>query len=589
MTKSKKILCIALAVLMIAGAVFFAVYNKVGKKYDFGKIKDYSAYIKIGEVEGLSFYVDDSDVDAVTADVVNAQIAANLRELIADDDKNVTDTTAVIGDYDVVYVNFYGTYEDNGTHYFVSGSRMDKNNPVPLYVSSGTSSEYFANQLKGMSPNPDAYKLKATGAEGDDSKIDGDDVVYITYSWTRYQYQEGGAEIDETTKQTNTAVDSTLVTTELRLKLDAVPAGFPEGFAAKIEAKETVGAIEDDQLIFDNVEVEGVKYQYQYKVTVNRVIDEFNATEIAYTFADDATDKDLEGNELKGKDVTFHVVIASFDDVPDLTSTVLSDSEDENSDKVSVLFADNQLNFDATSYFTENVKDEDVWLVENDGKTHDDYIAYVGEQYAAYVEKGLTDTYDNNRMTVAAKPMWEKLLGQITEINAPKRALKLAKNDLLSQFKYVFNKSTFENAEGKTISYRTQYGSFKKFMNACYKSNDVIEALGLDGNTAYKQGIADGKPYGECIDAAVTEIVTNKLLMYALYDKFGDDVKVDEAEFESERSLMYLYYYYGLSSTLLPDSAIRESMMFDNVMKYIYDNANVQWESEATNPKSRSR
>ena len=584
MTKSKKILCLALAILMIAGAVFFAVYNKVGKKYDFGKIKDYSAYIKIGEVEGLSFYVDDSDVDAVTADVVNAQIAANLRELIADDDKNVTDTTAVIGDYDVVYVNFYGTYEDNGTHYFVSGSRMDKNNPVPLYVSSGTSSEYFANQLKGMSPNPDAYKLKATGADGDDSKIDGDDVVYITYSWTRYQYQEGGAEIDETTKQTNTAVDSTLVTTELRLKLDAVPAGFPEGFAAKIEAKETVGAIEDDQLIFDNVEVEGVKYQYQYKVTVNRVIDEFNATEIAYTFADDATDKDLEGNELKGKDVTFHVVIASFDDVPDLTSTVLSDSEDENSEKVSVLFADDKLNFDATSYFTENVKDEDVWLVENDGKTHDDYIAYVGEQYAAYVEKGLTDTYDNNRMTVAAKPMWEKLLGQITEINAPKRALKLAKNDLLSQFKYVFNKSTFENAEGKTISYRTQYGSFKKFMNACYKSNDVIEALGLDGNTAYKQGIADGKPYGECIDAAVDEIVRNKLLVYALYDKLGDAVKIDEATFESERSLMYMYYYYGLSNTVLPDSALRESMMFDNVMKYIYDNADVQWDSAGANP-----
>ena len=42
MTKSKKILCLALAILMIAGAVFFAVYNKVGKKYDFGKIKDYS-------------------------------------------------------------------------------------------------------------------------------------------------------------------------------------------------------------------------------------------------------------------------------------------------------------------------------------------------------------------------------------------------------------------------------------------------------------------------------------------------------------------------------------------------------------------
>ena len=588
MTKSKKILCLALAILMIAGAVFFAVYNKVGKKYDFGKIKDYSKYIKIGEVEGLSFYVDDSEIDAVSADDVSAQIAANLRDLIADDNKNVTDTTAVIGDFDVVYVNFYGTYVDDAsvTHVFVSGSRMDKSNPIPLYVSSGTASEYFANELKGKSPNPDAYKLKATGAEGDDSKIDGDDVVYITYSWTRYKYQEGGAEIDEATKETNTSVDSSLVTNELRLKLDEVPAVFPAGFANKIVAKETVGKIDADKLIFNDVEIEGVKYQYQYQVTVNRVIDEFNEIEVPYTFADDATDKDLEGNELKGKNVTFRVVIASFDDVPDFASTVPSNPEDENSEKVSVFFADDQLNFDATSYFTENVKDETAWLAleENAGKTHDDYIAYVGEQYKAYVEKGLTDTYDNNRMTAAAKPMWEKLIGQVTEVNPPKRALKLAKNDLLSQFKYVFNKSTFENAAGKTVSYRTQYGSFKKFMSACYKSDDVIGALDLDNNAAYKKAIEEGKSYGECIDAAANEIVRNKLLIYALYDKLGDAVKVDEATFESERSLMYMYYYYGLSNSILPDSALRESMMFDNVMKYIYDNADVQWDSAGANP-----
>ena len=40
MTKTKKIICIALALLMIAGAVFFAIYNKVGKTYRYDKIKD---------------------------------------------------------------------------------------------------------------------------------------------------------------------------------------------------------------------------------------------------------------------------------------------------------------------------------------------------------------------------------------------------------------------------------------------------------------------------------------------------------------------------------------------------------------------
>ena len=68
MTKSKKIICIALALLMIAGAIFFAIYNKVGKNYNYAKIKDYSKYITIGDVIGLTFEADDSEIAAVTND-----------------------------------------------------------------------------------------------------------------------------------------------------------------------------------------------------------------------------------------------------------------------------------------------------------------------------------------------------------------------------------------------------------------------------------------------------------------------------------------------------------------------------------------
>lgn len=577
MTKSKKILCIALAVLMIAGAVFFAVYNKVGKKYDFGKIKNsskgYSDYITIGEVDRLSFYVDDSEIDAPDADDVQEKVISALRALLSDDDKKVTDPAAVIGDYDVVYVNFYGTYDDGtAIHMIVDGSRMDKDKPVVLYVSSGAASEYFANDLKGKSPNPESYKLK-------DTEIDADDVVYITYTWVRYKYQEDGVTRNEETKETNTSVDPNLVTKELRLDLSAVPAYFPADFANRIVGKK-VGAL--DVMTFEQIEVDGVKYQYEYTVTVNRVIDEFNGYVIPYHFADDAIDKDQDGNELKGKDATFYVVISSFDNVPDYASTFPADDTAE-AEQVSVF---KKLGFDATSYYTENVKTETDWLnlEENAGKTHDDYVAYVGAQYEAYIEQGLKDTYDDNRMKVAVKPMWEKLIGQVTAVKPPKRAVKLAKDDLLSQFKYVFNNATFETTGGKTVSYRTQFGSFKKFMTACYKDEEVIKALDLGGNTAYRNAIKDGKSYGECIDAAVGEIVRNKLLIYALYDRLGDAVKIDEAEFESARSLMYMYYYYGLSNTLLPDSALRESMMFDNVMQYIYENADVQWASAGANP-----
>ncbi len=591
MTKTKKILCIALTIVLIAGAVFFAIYNKVGKTYNYGKIKDYSKYITIGDVLGLSFEADDSEVAAVTDEDVNAKVAGYLRNVMTDDDKNVTDPTAVIGTYDEVYVNFYGTYVDANSvaHVFVAGSRMDKDNPIALYVESGTASEYFANSLKGKSPNPDAYTLKATGAEGDDSVIDDDDIVYINYTWVRYRYQEDGETIDESTIQTNTAVetDKNRVTTELRLDMANVPDYFPAGFKAALEGK-TVGTL--DTLTFDNIAVdlggtEGVKnFQYQYTVTVNRVIGNFDAIEIPYTFADDATDKDLEGNALAGQDVVFRVVIAYFNDVPDLDTTYPADASDENSEQVSVLFS--KLKFDQTDYYKNNVEAEEDWLneTENAGKTHADYETYLKKQYVAMVEKELTDVYDENRMNAAAKPMWEALRAQVTEVNPPKRALKLAKNDLESMFKYVFNESTFENAAGKTISYRTQYGSFKKFMAACYKDEDVIKAVGLDTNAAYKKAIEDGKSYSACVDEAAREIVTVKLMMYALSDRIGSAVRVSNSEFEEQRNLMYLYYYYGLSQTLLPDSALRESIMFDNVMKYIYDHANVQWASAEVAP-----
>ena len=592
MTKTKKIICIALAVLMIAGAVFFAVYNKTGKTYRYDKIKDYSKYITIGEVEGLSFFADDCEIEAPTAEDVTATIAANLRGVMADTDKNVTDPAAVIGAFDEVYVNFYGSYVDGEsvTHIFVAGSRMDKENPIVLYVESGTSSEYFANSLLGKNPNPDAYTLKATGAEGDETVIDADDVVYINYTWARYRYQEDGVTKDEETKETNTQVDTEhkLITSELRLDLAAVPAYFPAGFKDEIVGK-TAGSL--GTLTFDNVEVEvdgnPVNFCYEYTVTVNRVIDTFAGYEIPYHFADDATDKDLEGNELKGKDVTFHVVISYFNDVPDLDKTYPVDPEDENSEQESVLLA--KLNFDETAYYTENVKEKDDWLAleENAGKTEDDYKTYLKEQYSAMVEKQLKDTYDGKRKDVASKPMWEKVKEQVSEVNAPKRATKLTKKDLLSQFKYVFNNATFEGEGGKTVSYRTQYGSFNKFMAACYKDEDVTKALGLDTNAGYKKAIEDKedeKTWSECVDAAVAEIVENKLLMYALYARLGDEVKIDDAAFDAARNQMYLYYYLGYTNTLLPDSALRESLMFDNVMQYIYDHANVQWESDGATP-----
>ena len=192
------------------------------------------------------------------------------------------------------------------------------------------------------------------------------------------------------------------------------------------------------------------------------------------------------------------------------------------------------------------------------------------------VEEQLNDQYDVKRLKAAAKPMWEELQKQATIVSYPKKAIKVTKSDLLSGFKKIFN--TNQNASG--VSYRTEYGSFKKFMEACYADETVIKGLGLDTNSAYLKAVADKESYDDCIAAAAEEIVANKLLIYALSDRFGSAVRVRSSELDNLR-LQQTYFYYYVGYPLLPDSALRECIMFDNVMKYVYDHANVQWASAA--------
>ena len=608
MTKTRKIICIALVIAMIGAAVFFAIYKRVGNTYDYAKIKDYSKYITMRDITGVAFDADDSALEAPDAEDVRTEVASKLRGYIETDENGtnikVTDGDAVIGEFDVVYVNYYGTYEDdNGnTIYFTKGAMMDQSTPVAFYVKSGDASLLFANELDGKSPNPDDYKLKATGAEGDESLIEADDVVYITYTWVRYPYvldeegnrvqEEGVDKVDTEAKQNNTQVDTTLVTGDFRLDLANVPAYFPAGFADQFVGK-TAGAL--DTMTFDDVAIDDGEggttyYRYEYTVTVKRVIDTFTKIDINYTYPDDSEEKDIFGNELKGKDVVFHVVISYFYDVPTLDATY-PESNEEGAKEISIILHDKKINFDATSYFTEHdlFDDEEAWIAsdpkDDEGNaispTHENYIRYLQKEYEVSILLDLQNEYEDERKDAAAKPMWEAVKALVTDVSAPKKALKVTKSDLYSQFKYIFNNTSFENEVGKTVSYRTQYGSFKKFMKACYNDDTVIKALGLETNVAYMAAVEAGKSYSECVDDAALEIVTNKLMIYAAYDKLPEDAKYAESEFESQRSLMYFYYYYGISNTLLPDSALREGLMFDHLMDYVYSQATVNWSSAA--------
>ena len=195
-------------------------------------------------------------------------------------------------------------------------------------------------------------------------------------------------------------------TTQIRVDLADVQDYFPAGFADQIVGK-AAGSL---TFSFDVTEGDD-EYRYDYTVSVVRVIETFDYIDVPYTYPADSTVTDLDGKEMKGKDVVFHVVIAYFNDAPDLTATTVME----------------KLNFASTDYYkTKKVQAEDheenglrSWQEENEnkGKTHEDYEKYLVRHYVKMVEEQLNDQYDVKRLKAAAKPMWEELQKQATIVS----------------------------------------------------------------------------------------------------------------------------------------------------------------------------
>lgn len=610
MTKTKKILCAVLAGVLVATAIFFAVFNAVTDSFDYSKNPGKYVTLDRGDYIGLSYTLDDSEIEKPDAASVLTEIASKLLSYrtkeTGDSTKYIEYTDAEIGKFDQIAVNYVGHYDLKdeggsviGTVYFTDGKMMDLTSLQTFQVGVGAEkAALFADAMIGHKPIDTKYTNAKVKTGETDILVPEGSIAYITYSWTRYMYEyeyekdgdgkdvlkkdtsgnyilktdENGAPILSTKVDTVTSsTDKKLVTEKLRLDLAKVPDYFAPGFAEKIVGSK-VGAANSFKLDFT---VDGLKYEYRYSVTTKWVVDEFNPISVEYTYPEDSTEKDIYGNELKGKTVTFDVAISYFHDAPTLLSEMdLKSTDNSNTPKKeSIVTHDDYLDLDNTDFWTEKgLLTETDWKAkaENAGKTHEDYNAYLAEQYEAYVKSTQDKTYERKRMYLAGDSIWSDILASV-KVEFPNRALKVTFNELKDLYEYTYNEGSHKSATDTTVTvyYRDEYATFNQYMNAMY-----TEAV-KDGDA--KAGI-DWKTYLYC---EAGEMVKTRLIIYYLYHTLGDDVKYTDDEFISQYYNNYIYFYYSFG-TALPTSAVREGLMFDKVMEYLYGQTTVTWATETS-------
>lgn len=637
MTKTKKILTVAIAVLLIVAAIFFAIWGRVAKKFDYADL-DYAKYVTVnGSLIGLTLSdVDDTALTAPDADDVLAKLADDLyqfREKVKGEDGKETNdyvkyTESEIAAFDAVYVYYLGYDKATGA-VVTDGAKMEKSTLLIPGAGSKHSFELktIADALLGKKPVDSKYEQVKPIGEAEDAVVPPSSIVYIDYTWVRYN---AAGE-----KAGNSGDDKTLVTKDVRVDLKNVPAIFPAGFGDALVGM-TIDPEGSKDFTFENVTVtetvDGAEvtntYKYVYTVTANFAIndladsaegDGWKPFTVEYTYAADSEAKGVYGDALAGKTVVFEFVAEYFHNVPDFTaeySNAAADhvhSESEEDDHMESIFThDKYLNFDAVAYFDEhhllvekdwdkaksyadyaayrtalvselNLFIEESWNAQTD-KKHETYVEYLEANgvlseanwtaavafasfveymkpaYEAYSLETLTEEYNDDRMYIAAKIIWENHIVPNVIVTPPERALKLAYEELLDQYEYSYN-------EGKDTTGKIYRETYKNV-------GEYIEAACKDDMKKYEA--EDWKTY---LEKVTLESVSDTMRMYYLFELYEGEEGFDYEKVYSElysQNLIYVLYGY------LSVSQIEEAAKFDAVMTYLYEKANVTWKSAST-------
>ena len=594
MTKTKKILTIAVASVLVAAAIFFAVFPSIYGKVDYAKYAKENVRLNAADLIGLIVSADDSDLAAPTDDDMWKKIAETLYKY-REEAEDSTDTAqkyveykdAPIGRFDALFGNYLGYYknkkDENGQNiYFTSGEKMAKSTLQTFLVGAGAynngEGKWFADAMIGLKPSDYKYTVvdMAEGASTFQVPGSGEVVVYLDYSWIRYTFTgEGADKVRTEAGKSGDEAYKNLPKENLRVDLSKVPASLPSDFASYIYGAEYGGSatpIKFTSTISITETVEGqaepvtTVYEYDYTVNIKFVVKDWVPFTFEYTYPADSDAKDIYGNELKGETVIFEAVIEYFHNVPELTDEF--DVPDSEGKKESIVTHDDYLNLDAkTDYYPKDPGENDrkllsetEWNALTDKGGNATYGAYLAMEYEGYTEHTLKESYNDSRMYVAADEIWKAILEKAT-VTYPKRLLKLAYNERLDYYEYNYNEGT-STVNGATVMNRSYYKSLGAYIEAAFAKE--MKEMNVTGWKAF-------------IEAEAKEAIAHTLIVYYLYDAL--DLTYDEDAYADVEYMVLLYQvYYGVSG--FTESQIKEAVMFDCVMEHLYGEANVDWKSE---------
>ncbi len=613
----KRILCIALAVVLVAAAVFFAVYQAYGHTFDYAN-KDMSKY--------LSLTLDDLK-NADDKSIKYDDFQAEEKDALAYIAKQLTDYsklglgleyTGKIGKFDtVVYVYYMTMKGEDGNPITISlGSKLDPTLAASklskVQMNDGSDLSDILSALVGE--EVDAYSFNAiTKISGTDvqNPIFDKDTVY--FDWDKVT-AEGAKESD----------------TYAHYKLDEMDAEFGEGFAAEIKklqigdskkeftladgtkytvtirfvTRDTVNGGEvktGDKVYFKYKEVGGAATLTYYGImgTDDSALDtKFGtgfaaalfATPIDYKDAEDSdiTTKEIKAN-LNGTEKTYEVDI-------DYVYRADADENDPNLVKAE-FFKEITHKYADDAKDVAEIKDKDGKPIELKGKEVTFHVAPLYRYEAVYDLEAIVNTFkypstEDMEGTAFAKYLtaYAKYLQEVKDVESAEKNLADAADDKKedAQKKLDTAKSDLE----KAITALGEFNKDTKYddKNVKTKLDAYLEAYAKHfvAKLAYEKAADDKKAEAEtamneaktALDTALGEYVSDR---NANKEEGEEDVKAEDITPEALAIESYDEYAWKMAQKEL-DTDFRY-----DIAELIWNNLLKQVEGKVTFPKKALR
>ena len=168
---NKKLLYGVIALLLVAAAIFFAVYNAIGTAYNYTR-KDLSKFITISDAAYLNVSLSALEKAELTTEAVHEALAAALKATI--DEKKAPEKQGMADGYDILSFNYWATYEEGGQTK-IAFNQMDPAKAVSVQLKSADELYKLLGAALETEVKADAYNTVRAGFVGDG------DVAFITY------------------------------------------------------------------------------------------------------------------------------------------------------------------------------------------------------------------------------------------------------------------------------------------------------------------------------------------------------------------------------------------------------------------------